>query len=142
MYLSKTKQQYNTNTQEDEKNMQIETRTTNCSLQILKKTESYKTNISSILIEAIQESFSSLVKPRKYNIFHYLKKEYGITQENIPKNIEKFVCIIEDQFGPGAKLFEIKMIELIHKKIQNFDYTPKNHNLFLKEYLRALFSAI
>jgi hypothetical protein len=142
MYSSKTQQQYNTNTQRDEKNMQIKPLTTKCSLQLFIQTDSYKNNISTILAEAIQESFSSLVKSQKYDIFHYLEKEYSITKENIPKNIEKFVNILEDQFGPGAKLIEIKIIELIHKKIQNFGHTPKNHDLFLKEYLCSLFSAI
>jgi hypothetical protein len=122
--------------------MRIKTLTTNCSLQLYNQTESYKTIISSILAEAIQESFSSIIKSKKYNIFHYLEKEYNITKENIPKNIEKFINILEDQFGPGAKLIEIKIIELIHNKIQNFNHTPKNHDLFLEEYLCSLFSTI
>lgn len=120
--------------------MQIKNLNTNCSLQILEKTESYKDNISSILAEAIEESFAPFVNSKKNNVFHFLEKEYGLTQYNITQNIENFVGIIEDLFGPGAKLIEIKIIELIHKKIQNFAYSPKNHDLFLKEYLVTLFS--
>lgn len=122
--------------------MQIKNLKMNCSLQILEKTDSYKDNISSILAEAIKESFAPFVNSKKYNIFHFLEKEYGLTQHNIPQNIETFVGIIEDLFGSGAKLIEIKIIELIHKKIQNFAYSPKNHDLFLKEYLVTLFSTI
>jgi hypothetical protein len=113
---------------------------TNCALQLLEKPELYKYNISSILVEAIEESFAPFMNSKKYNIFHFLEKEYGLTQHNITQNIEKFVGIIEDLFGPGAKLIEIRIIKLIHKKIQNFAYNPKDHDLFLKEYLIALFS--
>jgi hypothetical protein len=120
--------------------MQIKNLSTNCAIQVLEKPEIYKDNISSILAEAIEESFTPFIKSN--NIFHYLEKEYGLTKYNIPKNIEKFVGIIEDLFGTGSKLIEIKIIELIHKKIKNFAYSPKDHDLFLKEYLVTLFSTI
>ncbi len=122
--------------------MKIERINSTCTLQLIKKPEFYKDNLSTILIEAIEESFEIFINPKKYNIFNYLEQEYALAKQNIPKNIDKFVSIIENLFGTGAKLIEIRIIELIHKKIQNFAYNPKDHDLFLKEYLVALFSAI
>jgi len=127
MYLSITKQQYHTNTQENKK-MQTQKLTKPCRLQIIKKSESNKENLSLIFIEAIEESFSSLISS-DYNIFIQLNP-YGITKANIQNNIKKFTNVIENQFGLGAKLIKIKIIQLIHQKIQNISYTPRNQCVY------------
>jgi hypothetical protein len=137
MYLSITKQQYHINTQEYKK-MQKQNLTIPC-LHVIKKSEKNKDDPTSIIITAIEESFSSLINS-EYNIFMQLQP-YGITKANIKNNIKKFTKIIENQFGLGAKLIEIKIIQLIHQKIQNISYTPKNHDLFFDEYLSAIFQS-
>jgi len=138
MYSRKTQQQYNTNTQR-EKKMQIKTLNTKYSIQTSNYIASYKTNIYFIFAEAIQESFSSLLQSQKnsifvlmLDIFFYLEKEYGLIKENIPKNIEKFVNILENKFGPRAKLAEIKIMELIHNKLNILIIHLKTTIFFLK----------
>lgn len=118
--------------------MQIQNQATNCCIQIIQKSELNKDNLSVILMESIEEAFLSLSN-YEYDICNILEVN-GITQENIQYNIKKFSTFIENQFGIAANLIKIKIIEQIHRKIQNFTYTPKNHNLFFEEYLSALFS--
>ena len=137
MYPSITKQQNHINTQEYEK-MQIQNQTKNCCIQIIQKSESNKEYLSLILMESIEEAFLYLIDS-ECDIFNILEKN-GINQKNIQYNIMKFSTIIDSKFGMGAKLIKIKIIELIHRKIQNFSYTPKKHNLFFEEYMSALFS--
>ncbi len=120
--------------------MQLKNLTTSWDLQIIEQKESYQHNFSSEVIEAIEESFASIFTLPHSSIFHYLEKEHGITKQNFNKNIERFVDIIEESFGPAAKLFEIKIVELVHKKIKKFNHTPKKHDLFFREYIVDLFS--
>ncbi|MCJ7712998.1 hypothetical protein MUO66_00865 [Candidatus Bathyarchaeota archaeon] len=113
--------------------MQTEKITTNYALPILKQK-----NETLIIIEAIDESFALFINSKKFNIFIYLEEKYGIIKQNIPENIEKTVNIIETLFGSAAKLIEIKIIELIHKKICDFTYNPQKGDLFFKQYLLEL----
>ncbi len=113
--------------------MQTEKIATNYTLQILKQK-----NDNSIIIEAFDESFALFINSKKFNIFIYLEEKYGITKQNIPENINKIVNILEQLFGSGAKLIEIKIIELIHKKICDFTYNPPKDDLFFKQYLHEL----
>ena len=48
--------------------MQIKKIKTNCALQLLEKPKCYKDNISTIIVEAIEESFALFINLKKYNI--------------------------------------------------------------------------
>ena len=96
------------------------------------------TNSYSIILEAIDESFATFVDSKKFNIFLYLEEEYGLNKQNITNNINKFVDIVENLFGSGAQLIEIKIIELINKKICDFTYNPPNGELIFEQYLVEL----
>lgn len=120
--------------------MQTEKITTNYTLPILKQKNDIQKNSNSLIIEAIDESFALFINSRKFNIFIYLEEKHGITKQNMPENIEKIVNIIEQLFGSGAQLIEIKIIELIHKKICDFTYNPPKDDLFFKQYLIELLS--
>lgn len=118
--------------------MQIQKQASNYNYQIIQEKDPNNDNLSIILMEAIEEAFLYLIHS-EYDIFNMLKKN-GITQKNIQFNIKKFSTIIDKEFGLGAKIIKIKIIELIHRKTQNFSYIPQKHNLFFEEYLIALFS--
>ena len=118
--------------------MQVEKILPNNNLLLLKQRKVIPTNSYSILLEAIDESFALFINSKKFNIFQYLEEQYGLAKQNIPNNIEQFVDIVEDLFGSGAQLIEIKIIELLNKKIYNFTYYPQKGELIFKQYLVEL----
>ena len=109
-------------------------------LQITKPKEYCPKDLSLEITNIIEESFASIFALPHCSIFYYLEKNHGIERKNLKENIEKFVDVIEESFGPAAKLVEIKIMQQIHKKIKNFSHTPKENDLFFKEYLMDLFS--
>jgi len=120
--------------------MQVEKLTTKNNLSILRQKKVIPTNSYSIILEAIDESFAMFINSKKFDIFLYLEEEYGLTKQSIPNNIEKFVDIVENLFGSGVGLIEIKIIELINKKICDFTYNPPNGEIIFKKYLIELLS--
>lgn len=91
-----------------------------------------------IMLETVDETFSSLGKRAKQSIYFHLKNNFGTTRENIPAEIEKFASALEKIFGPGAQLLEIQIMKRLHKKIgTRIKYYPKQKNLTFVDYLET-----
>jgi hypothetical protein len=91
-----------------------------------------------IMLETVDETFSSLGKKAKQSIYFRLKNSFGTTRENIPTEIEKFATAIEKIFGPAAQLLEIQIMKRLHKKIgARIKYYPKQKNLTFVDYLET-----
>ena len=90
------------------------------------------------MTEAIDESFSLFNNLSKQEIYFRLEKAFNITKEEIPWRTEDFADAIDQMFGVGAKLIEIRIIEALHKRIPDFRITPKIGFLTLKEYSNSL----
>ena len=89
-------------------------------------------------MEAIDESFSSLSNLSKQEIYFRLENAFKIAKEEIPCRTRDFADAIDQMFGIGAKLIEIRIIEALHKRIPNFTITPKMGVLTLGEYIASL----
>ncbi|MGB9135567.1 MAG: hypothetical protein WCC63_08335, partial [Candidatus Bathyarchaeia archaeon] len=59
-----------------------------------------------LLLEAVEESLSTLGETPKQAIYYHLKEAFKIGRQEIPDKIDEFVFAIEDIFGQGAKLLE------------------------------------
>ena len=91
-----------------------------------------------IMLETVDETFSSLGKRAKQSIYFHLKNSFGTTRENIPAKIEKFASVLEKIFGPGAQLLEIQIMKRLHKKIgTRIKYYPKQENLMFVDYVET-----
>jgi hypothetical protein len=91
-----------------------------------------------IMLETVDETFSSLGKGAKQSIYFQLKNSFGTTRENIPVEIEKFASALEKIFGSGAQLLEIQIMKRLHKKIgTRIKYYPKQKNLTFVDYLET-----
>ncbi len=91
-----------------------------------------------IMLEAVDETFSSLGKRTKQSIYSQLEKTLGTSRKNIPVEIEKFTSGLEKIFGPEAQLLEIEIMKHLYKKIgSKFKYCPKQKNLIFIEYLET-----
>jgi hypothetical protein len=112
---------------------------TTCILQICKnKQKTSEDKFKAAMIEAVDESFSSFSKLTKQDIYSHLEKAFKIKKQEIPCKIEDFADAIEQMFGIGAKLIEIRIIEAIHKRIQDFVFFPKMGAVVFKEYVASL----
>jgi hypothetical protein len=112
---------------------------TTCTLQLHeKKQKTCKTSFEATLIEAVDESFSSLGHSCKQAIYFQLENTFKITKQEIPFKIEEFANSIEQIFGIGARLIELKIIEALHEKIHDFTYFPEKEELVFTEYIASL----
>jgi len=92
----------------------------------------------SLLLEAVDESLSTLGDSAKQAIYFHLEKTFKVSKSEIPNKIEEFSNAIEKIFGVGARLLEIQMMQRLHEKSGHaVRYYPKTDNLSFIEYLRA-----
>ena len=67
-----------------------------------------------VLLETIEEAFSSLGELVEAKIFCTLEKSFGIKRSEIPYRIEDFSDALEKIFGLGALYLEISVIKRLH----------------------------
>ena len=70
-----------------------------------------------LLLESIDESLAYLGKQAKQAVYFHLKNTYALSEDNIPYRIEDFTEAIEDIFQAGAKMLEIKIMEILFAKM-------------------------
>jgi hypothetical protein len=110
-----------------------------CTLQLSrKKQKPTEEELNIAIIETVDESFSSFSNLDKEAIYLHLENAFKIKKHEIPCKIETFVDAIEQIFGVGAKLIEIRIIEALHKRIPEFVFFPKKGDIGFKEYVTSL----
>ena len=97
-----------------------------CTLQLSSKNQKPNENKFEVtVIEAIDESLGAFKNLNKQEIYSHLENRFGIKKQEIPSKIEDFADAMEQMFGIGAKLIEIRIIKIIHKRIPEFVFTPR-----------------
>lgn len=96
-------------------------------------------NFKKLLLEAVDEGLSSLGDSSKHAIYYYLKKTFKIKKQDIPDRIEEFVKAIEEIFGPGSKILEIRIMKNLYEKVgDDFEYFPERDDLLFTNYVKAV----
>lgn len=91
-----------------------------------------------LLLETIDEGFSSLGESCTKAIYFYLKKDFKLNKQNIPSRIEDFSEAIESIFGKGAKVLEIRIMKILFKKIGHpFPYFHNQKTLEFTKYIES-----
>jgi hypothetical protein len=91
-----------------------------------------------VLLEAIDEGFSWLGESEKQAIYSYLEKKYKISKQDIPYRIDDFTHALENTFGVGAKLIEIRIMKCLFNKIgKSFPDFDAQEGLEFIEYINA-----
>jgi len=112
---------------------------TTCTLQLRKKKHRlHKNSFEAAVIEAVDEGFALFGHSSKQAIYFHLENTFKIKKQEIPYKIEEFADAIEQIFGAGAKLIEIRIIEALHGKNQGFVHFPKKRDLMFTEYVDSL----
>jgi len=92
-----------------------------------------------VLMEAIDESFSSLGEKVKYAVYFHLENNYNIRKSTIPYRIGEFTEAIEDIFGLGAQLVEIRIMKTLYTRLRfNHLDLQNSDSLDFKSYLYAV----
>jgi hypothetical protein len=105
-----------------------------------KKLGSRKGNFEKLLIEAVDNVFSSLGDSGKQALYFHLKGCYNISKQEIPHRIGDFADALEEIFGPGARLIEIGIMKALYVKVQNFKCLPMEEDLSFTDYVETLSS--
>ena len=109
-----------------------------CILQLRKKQKSTEDEFKVAINETLDEVFSSFCNLDKEAVYLHLENAFKIKKQEIPFKIEGFADAIEQMFGVGAKLIEIRIIERLHKRIPEFVFFPKKGDVCFKEYVANL----
>lgn len=78
----------------------------------------HQANLRKILLEAVEESLSSLGDSPKQAIFFHLEKSFKIKKDNIPTNLVEFAKALEKIFGPGAFYLEKLIVKRLYEKLE------------------------
>ncbi len=95
-------------------------------------------NMEATLLSAVDESLSSFGDSFKQVIYFQLANTYHIKKHEIPNKINEFADAIEEIFGIGAKLIEMKIIKALYEKVGEFTYIAEKEDLIFTEYIENL----
>jgi hypothetical protein len=91
-----------------------------------------------VMLEAVDEIFSSFGHSCKQAIYFQLNHTFKIKKHEIPFKTAEFADALEQLFGIGAKFIELQIIEKLHKKTPNFIYSPNMGDLVFAKYIASL----
>jgi len=97
-----------------------------------------RNDYETLVREAIDQTFFGMGEKVRDSIYAALKRKYSLNKEEIVGKPATFAAAIENLFGPGAHLLEIKMMQAISRKVNGFTYSPTDSSLNFVEYLTAL----
>ena len=75
-------------------------------------------NFDQILLDAIDESLSSLGEDVKRTVYFQLEDLFKIRKQEIPSRLSDFSNALEQLFGLGARYLEILFMKNIHARIK------------------------
>jgi hypothetical protein len=76
-----------------------------------------KDQFAKILIESVDYSLLLLGESARKAVYFHLERDYSITREKVPENIEAFVNGLESIFGAGALVIERSILNNLHSKL-------------------------
>jgi hypothetical protein len=71
-----------------------------------------------LLLQAIDESLSSLGESSRQAIYYHLEKNFAIKKEQIPEKIEPFEDALKRIFGIGADFIETLIMKRLAEKVE------------------------
>jgi nucleoside-diphosphate-sugar epimerase len=102
------------------------------------KTEMDQDRLGKLIIDAVDNVFSSLGNSCKLFLYFRLKNSYNISAQEIPNRIEDFADALEALFGPGAKLIEIDIMKVLFSRTKILTYSLKQEDLSFTDYVKKL----
>ena len=97
-----------------------------------------KSQLDATILDAVDESLATFGESVKQGVYFYLENKYHIEKQDIPSKIGEFASGIEEVFGIGAKLIEMKIMQALYTKVNGFLYVPKRDELVFKDYVETV----
>ncbi|MGD6852564.1 MAG: hypothetical protein ACQCN6_10945 [Candidatus Bathyarchaeia archaeon] len=73
---------------------------------------------ATILLEAIDEAFTTLGPSVKLSIYFHLETKFAVSKQDIPDRIGDFTDALETIFGQGARALEILIMKNLNQKVK------------------------
>ena len=90
------------------------------------------------LLASVDESFSSIGKSAKQNIYSHLKEHHNISKDEIPSRISDFAKALEESYNLHGKLIEIKIMKALYEKAGPLLYFPHEVDISFTSYVEML----
>jgi len=90
-----------------------------------------------LLLEAIDDAFSSLGDSAKQSIYFHLETKFKVAKTDIPDQLEGFEEGLEKIFGIGSRFLEILIMKKLYEKIgQPLEWNEGKELVFI-DYVKA-----
>jgi hypothetical protein len=96
---------------------------------------SRKQEFNRFLLEAVDETLSTLGERAKESIYVHLKKKFNLSHDEIPERIGEYSSALEDLFGKAATLLEVQIMKRLHEKTGCFVEICTSDYLSLRSYV-------
>ena len=90
-----------------------------------------------LLLNSIDETLLSLGESARQSIYFHIEKNYNITKNEIPADLEHFQVALEEIFGIGARFLEILVMKNLYAKIGHPLNKDQNDQLEFIKYIEA-----
>ena len=88
-----------------------------------------------LLLEAVDESLTSLGDSAKQAIYFHLENKFKIERNEIPERVEDFGEGLQKIFGVGAQFLEILIMKKLYERIGQPLEWNQNKELIFAEYV-------
>jgi len=118
------------------------TETTNiqitCTMGLRESTNPRNSLLETAIMTAVDDSLSSFGESFKQVIYFQLENTFHIKKQEIPQRIDEFAAAIEEMFGIGATLIEMKILKALHDQVPGFVHFPRGDDLVFTDYVKNL----
>ncbi len=90
-----------------------------------------------LLIEAIDDAFSSLGNSVRQSIYFHLETKFKIPKSEIPTHVQDFEAGLEKIFGSGSKFLEILIMKKLYEKTGKPLEWDESKKLVFVDYVKA-----
>jgi hypothetical protein len=119
------------------------TETTNiritCTMQLHENKRNSPNNLlETTIMTAVDDSLCSFGDSFKQVIYFQLENTFHIKKQEIPQRIDEFAAALEEIFGIGATLIEMKILKTLHDQVPGFVHFPRSDDLVFTDYVKNL----
>ena len=109
-----------------------------CALQLLENNNPHSNLLETTILTAVDNSLLSFGDSFKQVIYFQLETNFHLKPSEIPQRIDEFAAAIEEMFGIGATLIEMKILKAIHDQVPSFVHFPRGDDLVFTDYMKNL----
>jgi len=106
---------------------------TRCVLKIAAKSKDF----DKLLIMSIDEALLSLGESARQSIYFHIEKQFNMSRDEIPRDLEHFQIALEKIFGIGSRYIEILIMKNLYSKIGRSLHIEDNKYLEFIKYVEA-----